>query len=1010
MAEIRRRNRPSLVCSSCKNRKIKCDKGRPCIACVKANTGDLCTYDSNWLPTIKKKEKKTKSEIRFSDYVHSARVPMAVVPIKKEPLEEEPAMEEMVLIKKKELLALRKQLKILTSQPKSPTAFYETLPVLDFTGTYVYPGEPSMVLIGESRYRAWNQLGSLLKSPILHHPESPGLLPDALYTIEEEFDPATFKILSTNLVKNELIGINPYENEDDILEVTSDEPLEVDSVSCHNPMSWEGLVRRDYWARVLFQYTLAQKHQRFPSSRSSPTMVSETDCTSNSNSLNDTPSTLVEAFCKEQPFDSGIACSLERKETTRSNPISIPVGVCLTHVNAELTVIDQVLNAIPKKRVTWTLVNRYFQILYPFIPFLDEYHFRDTLFRILGPENYRDSQFTKLNVENSSDLAYLSILLVILRLSYLTLLSNRPSINRARMENTDDSPKAKEIKYLISNPINVSIIDVAHLTFNQFQTNQKITLPLLQNALFLKAYHSIAPEDGEFGPNYQVLHGTLVHMAFSLGLNHEPTMPSRAENMNPEEVAKIEREHHLRRKIWGHLRTNDFCESNKVGSPPAINILYYNTKFPFVKEGNENLFDVEMDRAITKMLSILEDFCIGPANQLLSISLNIRRGIKVAEYTKYLNHIELNSLKMVGRLPDYTQPLESKDRYYPYAKTTKCMISIYSRAFYMVVYFNLFSFYESKGNDTLGFFYLKKVFSITIGEMIPSLLPLAWDTETCLGEGSETVVNPAIIDSVYRANQVVIIILIRLQYYLYITNRSEEHQAQMDSNLKYKDHYTRKMTLVSLLKRCFQVFLATAKVLSNKSYSAWVTVKCHSFLLKVIEGDKLYMKTQSNVKLSEFTSTQIRELMSMCENGLKSLEKTIESHSKNTTLKDLLNNNQDDTVSPPAGNYNYTYLDQEPTLGTSAGNDMSDPFANIITELEAVDTEEIDSIWLNMLNGKQLKLKDIFDSDDQVFADPPKQPEPKVLSFSEKESDLFNSGYFDLFNDLPLNEVFSQNG
>lgn len=1064
------------MCSSCKNRKIKCDKGRPCIACLKAGIAELCTYDSNWLPSVKKKEKKPSSQIKFSDYVHSARVPMAVVTVQKEALssvfpgpsvdannEQEllllQLLEEMVLIKKKELLDLQKQLKSLNTQQKSsgPFDLLAKLPVVDSTGTYVYFGEPLMVYIGESRYQAWNQLGTSLRNTPVHDPNFPGTIPNNIYGGVDDFDPRSFKIPATNLVKNELIGINPYESADDTLEVTCDEPIGNDSVTCHNPMSWEGLVRRDHWMRVLRQYTLAQKHEenlrlaeKYNSAQSSPTFASSNSelGESNATSLNDTPATSVDEFAttiskeqfEEKQFNDeadSFPYSLQERVIPRFNRNSISLGMNQfnSNVSGDFKLIEQLLILMPKIRVTWTLVNRYFQILYPYAPFLDEYDFRRNLARILGPESYQDTYFTKLNMERRSDLAWLSILFVILRLSYLTLLSNRSSINKAKLNNNDGSSKAMNQKYLLSHPVKVNVIDVAHLCLNQFQTTQKITLPVLQSALYLKIYHTLAPEDGDgvLGPSYQVLHGTLVHMAFSLGLNHEPSINPDASNLSSEEICKIEREHQLRRKIWGHLRTTDFCEANKVGSPPAINILYHDTKFPFIKAGNENVFDVEMDRAVTRFLALLEDFCIGPANQLLSLSLNIRRGIKLSEYTKYLNHIEFNSYKLLGRLPDYTLPVESKDVNYAFAKTTKCMISLYSRAFYMVVYFHLFSFYESKENNSLSFFYLKKVFSITIEEMVPSLLPLVFDTEACLGEGTEVFINPAIIDSLYRGNQIILIILIRLKYYLYVTSRSPEHKVQMESNLDYKDHFTRMEKLVSLLKRCSKTLLAAVKILSNKSYSAWVTVKCHTFLLKIVEGDDLYQKTsQNNVKLTQFTSTQIRELMSMCENGLKLLEKTVQSRTKNITLKDLLNNdqtNKEDDINPlpqkreetpnlaPVDNdvAEDSSSDYCPMMAHLSG-DTADPFSNIFTELDSVDTQKVDSTWLKMLNGKQMKMNDPFEAElgPQVSGEASqaavaKQPDARMLSFNEKQDEMFNNSYFDMFSDLPLNEVFSQN-
>lgn len=43
----RKRKRASLVCSNCKERKIKCDRKKPCSNCIKASIADSCVYTPN---------------------------------------------------------------------------------------------------------------------------------------------------------------------------------------------------------------------------------------------------------------------------------------------------------------------------------------------------------------------------------------------------------------------------------------------------------------------------------------------------------------------------------------------------------------------------------------------------------------------------------------------------------------------------------------------------------------------------------------------------------------------------------------------------------------------------------------------------------------------------------------------------------------------------------------------------------------------------------------------------
>lgn len=43
-SQTRQRSRPHSACVLCKERRVKCDCGSPCTACIKYGTSDTCTY------------------------------------------------------------------------------------------------------------------------------------------------------------------------------------------------------------------------------------------------------------------------------------------------------------------------------------------------------------------------------------------------------------------------------------------------------------------------------------------------------------------------------------------------------------------------------------------------------------------------------------------------------------------------------------------------------------------------------------------------------------------------------------------------------------------------------------------------------------------------------------------------------------------------------------------------------------------------------------------------------
>ncbi|KAF3993434.1 hypothetical protein FT663_00457 [Candidozyma haemuli var. vulneris] len=96
--EKRSRKRAPISCLSCKKRKVRCDRKRPCTGCVKNNVGHLCVYvEPNWVDDEVKKAAGTqglKDDVRTSaEYV-----------------ELKAAMEKTIAAQRNEIEALRAQI------------------------------------------------------------------------------------------------------------------------------------------------------------------------------------------------------------------------------------------------------------------------------------------------------------------------------------------------------------------------------------------------------------------------------------------------------------------------------------------------------------------------------------------------------------------------------------------------------------------------------------------------------------------------------------------------------------------------------------------------------------------------------------------------------------------------------------------------------------------------------------------------------------------------------------
>ena len=83
-----------------------------------------------------------------------------------------------------------------------------------------------------------------------------------------------------------------------------------------------------------------------------------------------------------------------------------------------------------------------FQFTLSIYAILDEIDFRKC-YKIIGETEYKDEKIKELKVEKRLDLAVIGVLLIILRMSYLSLFCNKESVNEMRLKTTDPSLKHK---------------------------------------------------------------------------------------------------------------------------------------------------------------------------------------------------------------------------------------------------------------------------------------------------------------------------------------------------------------------------------------------------------------------------------------------------------------------------------------------------------------------------------------------------------------------------------------
>lgn len=1122
-----RRNRPTLVCTSCKKRKIKCDKGRPCSSCVRHNIGDTCSYESNWL------ESTVPNNF---DYLQSAKVPVAL--IQQQQLHHQHQHHQLPAQSTNSAISATQSLPPAPTSSTEPKDEFIPYSHNDITSTITSESVSGskvtkkstlpknttpnklndMVLISRDELRAklkshehdsdeegetyddnnkFNYyLNNFVRSfkvfqttihigrdncPVLnqsisygiykdlHQPQFPGstFVADDL---NSDYSP-TATTMKVDPSKGYMIGINPYQNEDERINFHEDAPLlrthvEFDSyddpaTNILGPFSWYQVQRKNYWLSVMRQYvklqsseaelatmSVSSRPQPFFSHQSNERLPESQNAAPGSvNSLHSS-STLSEnsspnlSNTSEQVYE-GRSFRTTANANTHKPTLTFDVTA---PENNELRLVEQIQLMLPNKKVVWYLVRRFFSHVYPFCPYFDERDSRSHFERLIGPESYEHDTIQEIHASQKHDLLHLGILLVMLRLAYLSLFSSRALVNKARLTSNDPSPEAQTMKFLLSNPIDSGTAMVAHVCLNHSQLFHKVRLQTLQLALLLNHYYYLSPEDGD-GLQTQdgrIYHGTLVQMAYMLRLHRDP------DKVKNSFTTQDERQNDLIRRIWSGLSTKDFVYSFNTGHPQAINKNHYDTKFPTMRPGNESLYDIELDRAVTGFFMFDEYLVKGPMKNILRLCMNVKKAVKLSDLTKYVNQMEVSNSVPLGRIIDYIRPLEEQHVSYSAAKLMKAIITINTRSFFLLVYFCLMNYYEEKGNTSLTRFYLKKLFSLCVDEFVPSFLPFILQGEVCFGEGSGLALNQLVLQSLYRCNEMIMIGIMRTNVSIYRFLKSSDHQHKLRTDPSYKFSFKTMIEFLEVMVKCMKINLLASACLSDRYYFAWAISKSHSFLLKIITNERFYAEFPSREQSSVFSEADtIHDLTLLGRNSCKYIEKVFQKNN-DADLNEIIENNKlfsfdsDDNfyqVAHDSLNKSTQVIDPNEQLGNidfinslqnesnefhdlnrSVGEDdlqfysdfMQTDFGNIpdltssnITQKNDLifsNTSEVDSLWMQLLMEKNSQ---------------PLNHTPGTSSYHQhqtKADDGYNNqavfaalnkvDHLGIFNNIPLDQIF----
>lgn len=1036
----KKRKRSSLVCENCKRKKIRCDKGHPCSQCVKGGIIDGCVYSPELNPAH-----GNGSNGPFLPYIASAKKPLQFNTSSPVPringnkmpkpvakiVENSPHINpDKDSVTKSELEILKERLKQIEAsiaavsdlppapasvaapphpqaQPQAPapaknSSQYENTPS---TGNKDYGDhKPPQTFFNSQPPNFFG--GSA--SPSTQHPMPIQLPPLNIGYAAQSVRPDISNERGSfdqsppqeTIISSSLIGTNPYASPNDTINFFDDytsihvkEPLRRINFG---PFAWSSLMKRDRGLRILWDYVIKAKEQSqydgpLVFSNNSPEITHEATKVLMKEDGDQTEKVFkkrameTDGYDDMVPYNSILKARLERnRQKSKVNQSALPLGLTFYDgkIDRELQLIDKIQMVLPKRGVIWKLINRYFTWFYPYMPFLEQESFTNDIARIIGPESSEDVALAEIKVEKKLDLASLGLLIIVLRLSYLSLFCNKNSVNEANLHSTDPSPEARELKYLLSNPININAIDVAQLCLDLFQLLRKPNFTILQLAFYMRIYHTYAPEDGDGadGGDSQVLNAMLIQMAYSLGLNREPN--------KFEDVCNDPKLNHLGRKIWHFLVVCDVYLAYAFGNPMTINRMYYDTLVPFHEPGNESIKDATLDKYVTESyfgcFSYLENI-----RKILSLVLDVEGETNMAQLCSMISEFELGIHQDFGTLHDCVKPLENSFTTYAFSRNFKIKCYLSLKGFLISMFFHFFLYYEPK-DVNLSFFYLKKSLLISTTEIMPYYFSLLGNSEVVC----DMIINPTLELIIHKANQINLASIVRVNFIIYHMRTNPLHDTKILNDVNYSVYFKLLCNFSSCLTRCAEVSISAISKISNRYYYAWRITKGHTYLLKTITSTQFYEdnhKAAGDLCLAQFSVEQLEELIKICERTLALFGKAevnsksvfchiVEAERSGQSRMFARNSDTSSQVSTASPYFNkYT---PSTSSSVSSATRMPDKSAvpnkpNKVEDANAdnmkntfgfdfVDNENIDRLWLNMLTMKhdtRIESSDAADSD-----------------------------------------------
>ncbi|ODV98638.1 hypothetical protein PACTADRAFT_64834 [Pachysolen tannophilus NRRL Y-2460] len=594
----------------------------------------------------------------------------------------------------------------------------------------------------------------------------------------------------------------------------------------HGPLSFFTFTKKDKYIRIIWRKMIEYKKKRnvFPNDIMSRKPPDDDGYNKDIRSaLNKTSYKLDRDIKYEREFkqkfleNEGLLDIQRYEKGSIKSPIMrgkepTPLSLSLNGQEIELRLIHDIERCLPPKKALWLLLDRFFKFFYPFAPYIDQETFTSEISKIVGERSEEDSATKSITIEKRLDFANVGMMLLFLRLGFLTLFSNQEGASENGEKKGDISD------YLLKNSVGVEVSAISQRCLNQFRLLRKTSLSIVQFAIYMRLYHKFAPEegDGADGGDSMTFTGMLVQMAISIGLNRDPELC----DLGSSDSEKIK---NIRRKIWYGIVHYDVAQGYVLGNPPTIRLEHYDTRLPVYKgELNTNTPDLGLEQSIIDGYAESNEFDT-KMREITDLVINMRNPPKVSDMVEQLLSLESFVSLNFGPLsklltPNVGNHVENVTKLRRLLNYLDMVMAIHG------LYFHLFLYFEEKSDFTNARVCLLKSLNIMV-ESTSEFFSLLINSQIYFGEGFDLILTPTMELLVHKILLFHISLLMRcscLKRSYTVKYISSEINTKVSSLCHHIEHS---------IERC----ISGVYKISDRYFYAWRLTKVQCFILELFK-------------------------------------------------------------------------------------------------------------------------------------------------------------------------------